>query len=1219
MKAGKRRLLYFIGGFFAVMLVIVLALPLWMPWLLGVLAPRYGVTYQTYHRKGASRFVLDSVGYTNGSVIFSARRVELALPTVWTWRVVRSDASATFVEIEDWQLRVVSTNRTTADAPSKSTRDIVTDIASIMRRLERWVPEASLTNGIAIVANERLAVPVLHWKKGDLSVAVASSRLPAPIALQVGAPVGNALAATATYEPLQLFADVRLNTSSNRLSGNATVDVLTNRLTVTATFDRNSTVPEVLLVDSPSFRVAGSQLKLNDYTDVGGKLAFAWFTNAFSASVDVSGTAKPGSALPPINLTLRADGDLRQIAIRQFAANIPGAVVTLSQPIVLPMGRTSAPVMLKLVGDLSKQPWLAVTGTLDSELLLTASTNLFPRVAFKANAENVRLPQLPNAAARMEGNLEWPILRLDSARISITNAGEARVSGTTDFARQQVSQAEVAYEGANPLQITNWQVRGIALNARFAGPFKELVHTGEVTFRGLKARGLAPLDIQTQFTGRGRSLTATGTVLRGSSLVDFSAAADLGSAINRLTISGMQLQRSNAPLMKLEKPFSVSYAASSNRWSTVVSPMSFAGPAGSFSLAADVNWPLNGTLKGSLEGVGFQNFADFLPEQVLPLRVERLSFDGNWSNGPVSFVVAGATTYAEASGFTGRGTIVGGESGLTVSNVTVVSESAPVVVANGFLPLRINPARTNWIDWSADAALKFEAQSRPDQPFWENFARLTGVQVAGPNLLASIGGSWHSPTGSLHATATSIRGRGTNLPPAEHLRLNAQFRDGKLLVDPLTFEIQKQPLTLTGEFPVDAEFYRALSERRLPDWRRAQAHLAIRRAPVAAFTRYFPRIIEPLGNFEADLDLRENGRVFGQLTLEGLTTRPLGRLGAIRDITGSIRVEQSSLLLDQLHGTIGGEPLRVFGSADLPSSAGALEKVPPFQFRLEGTNIPLAREPQAIIRSDLAISFLHTNDAQPLISGTIRLRDSIYTSDLTSLLPGNVSKPAQRPPYFSIEAEPIANWRLDCRVKGDQFLKMRTPFFRGAVSADFKLEGSLREPLASGEATVANGHIEFPFGTLDVKSGIVSLTAANPYQPQLFVMARARRLGFDITLQVTGSADKPIIQFSSVPSLSSDQILLLLTAGEVPREDFTLTPQQKAQRFAVFFGQRFLTKLGIGGDSERLSIRSGEDVSQSGRQTYDVELKLDENWSLVGQYDRFNQFNLSVKRRVYSR
>src|SRR6185503_16659930 len=104
------------------------------------------------------------------------------------------------------------------------------------------------------------------------------------------------------------------------------------------------------------------------------------------------------------------------------------------------------------------------------------------------------------------------------------------------------------------------------------------------------------------------------------------------------------------------------------------------------------------------------------------------------------------------------------------------------------------------------------------------------------------------------------------------------------------------------------------------------------------------------------------------------------------------------------------------------------------------------------------------------------------------------------------------------------------------------------------------GQVNFPFGTLDMKQGLLSVTAADPYRPTLYATARSRRFGYEITMEVTGSGDKPVIQFSSVPSLASEQIVLLLTAGELPRDELTFTPQQKAQRFAVFLGQRMLSK-----------------------------------------------------------
>jgi len=52
---------------------------------------------------------------------------------------------------------------------------------------------------------------------------------------------------------------------------------------------------------------------------------------------------------------------------------------------------------------------------------------------------------------------------------------------------------------------------------------------------------------------------------------------------------------------------------------------------------------------------------------------------------------------------------------------------------------------------------------------------------------------------------------------------------------------------------------------------------------------------------------------------------------------------------------------------------------------------------------------------------------------------------------------------------------------------------------------------------------------------------------------------------------------------------------------------------------ERLTIKSGEEISDQGRPTYHVEYKLTEHWSLVGEYDRFGDFNAGFKWRILSR
>jgi translocation and assembly module TamB len=122
-------------------------------------------------------------------------------------------------------------------------------------------------------------------------------------------------------------------------------------------------------------------------------------------------------------------------------------------------------------------------------------------------------------------------------------------------------------------------------------------------------------------------------------------------------------------------------------------------------------------------------------------------------------------------------------------------------------------------------------------------------------------------------------------------------------------------------------------------------------------------------------------------------------------------------------------------------------------------------------------------------------------------------------------------------------------------------------------------------------------------------------------MEATGPVDQPVVQFSSIPGLSSEEIVLMVTAGQVPRGvGVTATTQQRAQGLALFFGKNLLSDFGLGGNGqERLTVRSGEDVSETGRPTYNVEYKLTDRWSVIGEYDRFDQYDLNLKFKVYSK
>jgi translocation and assembly module TamB len=294
--------------------------------------------------------------------------------------------------------------------------------------------------------------------------------------------------------------------------------------------------------------------------------------------------------------------------------------------------------------------------------------------------------------------------------------------------------------------------------------------------------------------------------------------------------------------------------------------------------------------------------------------------------------------------------------------------------------------------------------------------------------------------------------------------------------------------------------------------------------------------------------------------------------------------------------------------------------LPAFQLHLKGSNVPLARRVEAIVRADLDLTVTNGGAQPALVLGSVRLRNSFYLQDLLALTPGGTAAPLRRPPYFRIEREPFASWRLNVALTGQRFLKLRTPLFNGEVSANLQLRDTLKDPMAVGEVKINAGTVRLPFATLPVTQGFITLSSANPYQPQLLVTAAARVFSYDVKMEVTGSADRPTIQFSSTPPLTSEQVLLMLTAGELPRGDFSFSTQQRAQTMALFLGRSVLSEFGVmGGDANRLTILSGETISEAGKPTYSVEYKLADKWSVIGEYDRFNDYNVMLKWRVFRR
>ena len=209
---------------------------------------------------------------------------------------------------------------------------------------------------------------------------------------------------------------------------------------------------------------------------------------------------------------------------------------------------------------------------------------------------------------------------------------------------------------------------------------------------------------------------------------------------------------------------------------------------------------------------------------------------------------------------------------------------------------------------------------------------------------------------------------------------------------------------------------------------------------------------------------------------------------------------------------------------------------------------------------------------------------------------------------------------VDLAISGNQFLRARTPMFSGILSANLELNGPLRNPVLTGDLHADGGRITFPFGALDVNHAYASFSGYDPLGPALQISASGRNYRYDTHIEVSGPAAAANVTFSSTPPLTSEQILLMLTAGEVPLSEYTYSNSARVGRLATFLGKDFLSRL-TGNDQtgERLIIRTGEGISEEGRLTYSVEYRLTDRWSIIGEYDEFNAFNADLKWKVFER
>lgn len=1213
--------------------LLVVALPLWWPWLLRPLLAAQGIHFGNYERAGYARGALREVRWGASGASFKADRMETPLPGAWLWWKWSGDPNAPpLVAIQEWNVEVApDTNRQEAAGSTHKTANTVDTTFQILRR---WLPPASATNGVVRVGTNEFHVRDLVWRDSQVTLVAAwPPHLPETHVQASFRPPGEArrFATIAVQSAaLGLELEVNLSRSIDELAADGFVLWHSNRAELAATFAETGWLPQTASVRGDALELPGVAQSLPGYQSLRGGFDAQWQSNHFA--VELTAHAEPVSTntlpWPSFNARLRAVGDRQTVRLENADLTAAGLDAKLTQPVeggfTLASWRQASAIW-HISGELAQLPWLLLTGNVTGEISVKLADAPWPELQFTLSGADADGYGLAATNLALRGDLRWPLLRVEEFRAQLTEGPLVTARGASDFEQGVILEAAVEVRGAvSPAFFSaGFAADSLVLTGRVSGPFERLAHTGRLTAAGVTQANLPPVNGSAHWRGAALVFEEIEVVL---STPEWSLA--LGGSLDATggdfaaQLARGAIARSNLPLAALVAParILVQPPRGNADWRVRVEDFHARGPGGEVTLDGETVWPSTGRVRLAASGVAVHRWQE-LDELWREAQVGRCELEAAWDNGPLEFNLRAQSPLINTTNGALRAEVKlqGGPNGVQIEQAQILDATGPALTASGTVPVTFAPvAAKSWWRAQPDAAFDLQVNAERGAQLWEALATWTGVKLQSPHGTLSLHGTLANLQGRLQASAAAAEFPTTQLPlpKVEALEAQVELNRTNVALTQFTARVEGQPLTVAGDLPLMPEFWQRPAERaQWLDWEQARGRLTVPAANVSAFARFLPDLLSPQGTVNLDLQVRPGARLSGELTLADAATRGWLPMGPIRDVKARLRFTDRTALVEEFSGQLAGRTVSVTGQLDWPE----WDK-PGFTLHLAGDRVPLAREPGLILRGDVNLLLASTNGAPPALTGAVRLRDSFYLTELRTLLPGRAESPQLRPPYFSISEQPFADWKLDVKLTGERGLRVRTPLFRGELSPDLRLVGTLREPRAVGEVRINEGRVQFPFAGIAITQSRILLASDNPYRPELFIEGTSRAFDYDVQLNVTGFVDAPVWEMSSNPPLSPEAIVLMVTAGEVPRDRVTFTERQRAGRLMFFLGKSLFSELWLNDTAaDRLIVRSGESVTSDGRETYSVEYILTDRWSVVGEYDQFNALNAGIKWKVYSK
>ncbi|GHC11662.1 translocation/assembly module TamB domain-containing protein [Cerasicoccus arenae] len=1006
-----------------------------------------------------------------------------------------------------------------------------------------------------------------------------------------------------------------------------------NEITFAAIWKPEGIIPASVHAQTDDFMIPTDLAEIPDYNQPEITLKADW--DGAKADIILRATAKPQKAdLPPLTVAIEAHGDDQIVNVEKFIAEAWSSKIELSQPLRVEINNLAdlpdAELTVEL--NLSDIPEESLGGRLGGGVTVDHRPGEgWPLVTAKFAGNDLRYEEMTLSSLDFQAVLDWPILTVTPLNASTGEGTTLTMEAVADLEAEALTSAAINLEADGQFLEALKSLIGdlgvsfnqLKLTATASGPFDAPTHAGKVSISGLQATKGVMADFAAEWSADWMDFSALALSLRNErSGLELTGQASLGGDIREVLIKTASIDVREQPGLDLKAPFTILLKESG---AVSISPMAFTSEAGGLlSLTADVDYPQKGELDFQAKDLSAV-WLDLVLDEPLPfgVKLDMAEIKASWNDGPLTAVLQlDAGLYPPDQPeveILADATL--GEDRLNLTAARILQGDFKLLEAQGELPLTITPAGEELWALDASAAVDFHLYAAPDDsPIWNLLESTLEMDFIRPIMDFRVEGDMKAPTGRLDLEFDALESLGEverKLPSVKKAEFVVELTPKQISLPTGVVFIAGQKLQIKATAPMTRATWRALiDDNEPPDWKTADVGLDFTDVPLVAFADWLPDVLRSDGDISLRATLKPGENLRGSLDIDGVKTRPLAQLGSVNDINADFRLDGKTLHVQQAEARVGGAPLNVTGIVVLDD-----EWQPRFDLRLQGENVPLARSPGLILRGSPNITLITDTEGVTTLGGVLVLNESFFTMDIASFQQGGGGGAAQggspaRPPFFSIDEQPLADWRLHLDLEGDRFLRVRIPAFEGVVSADFSLRGALRDPFMFGAAELQRGIVMFPFATLRLDQGSVSISQNEPEIPKLNIVASGRAYGYDLQMRVTGTASDPVVSFTSTPSLEQSDIILMVTSGQIPQHD--RSTESRLSGIGMYIGRSFLVDLGlIDPLDETLTVNVGEDVTTSGKDTINIRYKVNDSWNVVGAYDKYDAYYLDFEWTIY--